>query len=58
MPPDPPSGCVDLVNLSSKTLDPPLAWVHGHLTDQKLNVHGGRAGVKIVGFYPTKILLL
>jgi hypothetical protein len=28
MPPDPPSGCVDLVNLSSKTLDPPLLTVY------------------------------
>ena len=28
MPPDPPGGCVDLVNLSSKKLDPPLNTVN------------------------------
>ena len=27
-PPDPPGGCVDLVNLSSKKLDPPLNTVN------------------------------
>jgi hypothetical protein len=27
MPPEPPSGCVDLVNRSSETLDPPLPYI-------------------------------
>ena len=66
MPPDPPRGCVNLVNLSSKTLDPPLiTYIYTsnkllvYQTDdwQELNT-GGKQYVANLSKYRLVILVL